>query len=232
MHSKASFLACQSLRDEHRKNPNDEEPAPPLTSNEAKAVAKTLGRLLGGERRPAISEVLWLHGKDDRVGLPEAGLIAISVDITTLREEKWLRENFSKEKRQFDPESAMRGPFLPDDTASTQEGIVKEIIERSKRWAKTNRTSHLATEDGSDSGRLPILLTNVSIVHGSSAFDILINISMRDEDALLRFTREVIQQIPHVRGTQTMLVSQGYGFSDLQRSPGNEAQQARGNQSI
>jgi len=86
--------------------------------------------------------------------------------------------------------------------------LVEEVIARSRNWSRSN------TEDG----HLPILLTNVSIVHGSNSFDILINVSMKDEESLLRYAREVVQRIPHVKGTQTMLISEGYGFSDISDS--------------
>lgn len=205
MHTRSSFLRSSALLSRFNKKEGEM-----LSRNEVRAVSKTLGRLIGDKADPlsrAVSEILWLRGTAQRVGLPEAGLIAVSVDITTLREEEWLRTKLPREDLE-NPTSAMRGPFLPLERKPTQEGIVDEIIVRSRAWA----ADHMAD------GKLPLLLTNVSIVHGSSVFDILINTSMKDEESLLRFTREVIQRIPHVRGTQTMLVSEGYGFSNVSDS--------------
>ena len=202
MHNRQSFLRSPSLLDRFNKGPDEK-----LSDKEIRAVSKTLGRLIGDkgdQATRAISEILWLRGRDDRVGLPESGLVAVSVDIASLREEEWLRSKLSEETLQ-DPPVSVRGPLLPAQRAPTQEGLVEEIIARSRSWSRDN------TSDG----QLPILLTNVSIIHGSNAFDILINVSMKDGDSLLRYAREVVQRIPHVNGTQTMLISEGYGFSDI-----------------
>lgn len=205
MHSRQSFLQSGSLLERFNKRPDEK-----LSDKEMRAVSKTLGRLIGDksdQSTRAISEILWLRGGDERVRLPESGLVAVSVDITTLREEEWLRSLLSEDELR-DPPVSLRGPLLPPERAPTQEGVVEEIIARSQNWSRKN------TSDG----HLPILLTNVSIVHGSNAFDILINVSMADEDSLLRYAREVVQSIPHVKGTQTMLVSEGYGFSNVSDS--------------
>jgi hypothetical protein len=204
MHNRESFLSSPSLLERFNKKPGEK-----LTDHEARAVAKTLGRLIGDKGDPnsrAVSEILWLRGKDDRVGLPESGLVAVSVDIASLREEEWLRLNIPEDE--LESLAKLRGPLLPPERSPTQEGLVEEILAKSRDWARQN-TSH---------GHMPILLTNVSIVHGSNAFDMLINISMKTEEILLRYTREVVQRIPHVRGTQTMLIAEGYGFSDVSDS--------------
>lgn len=207
MHNRQSFLQSPELLEKFNKKPGEG-----LTDHEARAVSKTLGRLIGDKGDQAtrpISEILWLRGRDDRVQLPESGLVAVSIDITTLREEEWFRSRLSAGELE-NPSAKLRGPLLPPERAPTQEGVVDEIIARSKEWVKEKAKD--------SSGDLPILLTNVSIVHGSSSFDILINVSMKNEESLLRYTREVVQRIPHVSGTQTMLVSEGYGFSDVSDS--------------
>ena len=80
-----------------------------------------------------------------------------------------------------------------------------EIVSRSRKWIDENL----------DMGKLPLLLTNASIIHGSNAFDILISASYRNPYNLLRYTREVVQVINHVAGTHTMLVAQSYGFPNF-----------------
>ncbi len=203
MHNRHSLLRCPSLLEQHGKRPSER-----LSDGELKAVSKTLGRLIGDKGSPtsgAISEILLLRGEDDRVNLPESGLLAVSVDIATLREEEWIRAKLGKDPEAYSRTAAERGPLLPFERDTSQEGIVEEIIHKTRTWLHNNVAD----------GYLPVLLTNVSIIHGSNDFDILINVSMKDEESLLRYTREVVQRVPHVRGTQTMLVSEGYGFSDL-----------------
>lgn len=212
MHSRKSFIKCDSLRRQYKKKPNE-----PLTQNEVLAVTKTLGRLVGDK---AVTEVLLVRGKDDRVNLPGSGLIAISVDITSLREEEWFRE------ARNDPDThgvalTLRGPALPEGMAPTQESIVQVIIDRSREWIKDQRVD----------GQLPLVLTNISIVHGSSAFDILINVSVGSQEQMLRYTRDVLQRIPHVRGTHTMLVSEGYGFSNISDATVTRAEEGEADES-
>ncbi|MET0376643.1 MAG: hypothetical protein ABW128_20615 [Rhizorhabdus sp.] len=137
-----------------------------------------------------IGEVLWPRGHADKILLPEQGKIAVSVDLGSMREERLIWE----EKRE--------GP------EPSQERIVTEIIDRSRGWIEENL----------DGGKLPLLLTNASIIHGSNAFDILISASYRNPYNLLRYTREVVQVVNHVAGTHTMLVAQNYGFPNFGNS--------------
>ncbi|MBV9882654.1 MAG: hypothetical protein JO276_06560 [Sphingomonadaceae bacterium] len=202
LHNRQSFLRSPSLRQRFGKGAGES-----LSENEEKAAAKTLGRLIGDKidaSKTAISEFLWLRGEDERVALPALGLVAVSVDIVTLREEEWLRTQLVNRKTK-DSGLPVRGPTLPPDRSPSQEGIVEEIIDRSREWIKSNSVG----------GQLPVMLTNVSIIHGSISFDILVNVSFKEQDNLLRYAREVVQRIPHIRGTQTMLVSHGYGFSNV-----------------
>ncbi|WP_246152618.1 hypothetical protein [Sphingomonas montanisoli] len=156
----------------------------PLEDGEQRSAAKALARLIadGG-----VAEVLWPRGHSTKVQLPEQGLIAVSVNLGTLREERLAWE------------------VSRDGPEPSQERIVQEIIARSRGWIADNL----------EEGKLPILLTNASIIHGSNAFDILISASYRNPYALLRYTREVVQIINHVAGTHTMLVAQSYGFPDF-----------------
>jgi len=176
LHDRQSFLDSASLRDAHQK-----DDAEPLSENERQAVARALTRLVSDG---TIAEVLWPRGHAEKIQLPEQGMIAVSVDLGSMREERLSWESHRK------------------GAEPSQERIVTEIIDRSRIWI----------EDNLDGGKLPLLLTNTSIIHGSNAFDILISASYRNPYNLLRYTREVIQVVNHVAGTHTMLVAQNYGF--------------------
>jgi hypothetical protein len=155
-----------------------------LNDSEQRAVTKAIARSISDG---SVSELLWPRGDAAKVLLPEEGMIAVSVNLGTMREERqtW--------------ELTREGP------EPTQERIVTEIVSRSREWVAENL----------DDGRLPLLLTKVSIIHGSNAFDILVSASYRNPYNLLRYTREVVQVISHVAGTHTMLVAQSYGFPNL-----------------
>lgn len=155
-----------------------------LSDHERQAAARTLTRMVSDG---TVGELLWPRGHADKVQLPEQGMIAVSVDLGSLREERLAWE-------------ARREGEEP-----SQEAIVREIIRRSRGWVAANL----------DDGKLPLLLVNASIIHGSNAFDILIAAQYRNPYNLLRYTREVVQVAPHVAGTHTMLVAQSYGFPDL-----------------
>jgi hypothetical protein len=176
LHDRQSFLDSPSLQAWYGEEG--------LTEQERQAVARALTRLISDG---TISEVLWPRGHSDKIQLPEQGMIAVSVDLGSLREERltW--------------EGTRAGP------EPSQERIVTEIIARSRNWIEENL----------DNGKLPLLLTNASIIHGSNAFDILISASYRNPYNLLRYTREVVQVVNHVAGTHTMLVAQKYGFPNF-----------------
>jgi len=177
LHDRQSFLESPSLLAWY-----DGEEG--LTEQERQAVARALTRQISDG---TISEVLWPRGHSDKVQLPEQGMIAVSVDLGSLREERLSWEE------------------TRDGAEPSQERIVTEIIARSRSWIEENL----------DNGKLPLLLTNASIIHGSNAFDILISASYRNPYNLLRYTREVVQVVNHVAGTHTMLVAQNYGFPNF-----------------
>jgi hypothetical protein len=179
LHDRQSFLDSPSMRAWFEKS-GEQGP----TEHEQRAAAKTLTRLISDE---TISEVLWPRGLSEKVLLPEQGMIAVSVDLGSLREERLIWE-------------ARREGAEP-----TQERIVTEIISRSRIWIDENL----------ENGKLPLHLTNASIIHGSNAFDILISASYKNPYDLLRYTREVVQVVNHVAGTHTMLVAQSYGFPNF-----------------
>lgn len=182
LHDRQSFLDSDALKSWYEK-----EGEGALSDNERQAVARALSRLISDG---TISEILWPHGDAEKIQLPEQGMIAVSVDLGSLREERLVWEN---------------GRVGPEPS---QERIVTEIIARSRTWIEANL----------DGGKLPLLLTNASIIHGSNAFDILISAQYRNPYNLLRYTREVVQVVAHVAGTHTMLVAQSYGFPNFAAS--------------
>ncbi|KQX25476.1 hypothetical protein [Sphingomonas sp. Root720] len=179
LHDRQSFLDSDALRAGYEK---DEGVA--LADNERQAAARTLTRMISDG---TVSELLWPAGHSDKVQLPEQGMIAVSVNLGSLREERlaW--------------EVDRQGP------EPSQERIISEIVDRSRVWIEQNM----------DGGKLPLLLVNASIIHGSNAFDILISAQYRNPYNLLRYTREVVQVVAHIAGTHTMLVAQSYGFPDF-----------------
>jgi hypothetical protein len=178
LHDRQSFLDSAALKAWYEKEGET------LSDNERQAVARALSRLISDG---SISEVLWPNGASDKVQLSEQGMIAVSVNLGSLREERLAWEGHRE------------GP------EPSQERIVTEIIGRTRPWIEANL----------DGGKLPLLLVNASIIHGSNAFDILISAQYRNPYNLLRYTREVVQVAPHVAGTHTMLVAQNYGFPDF-----------------
>lgn len=193
LHDRDSFLESDAIREEFGNQLAAKIPS----------IKKAISRLAYGPRK-GVKEVLWLCGNDPRVHLPAAGLIAVSVDIGTLRAEEWLRQERAQALEEGRPPPPARGAELPAHREPTQESLMDEIVERSHQWIR----------DHVKRGTLPIAITNINIVHGSDVFDIIVNVSLATPDDLLRYTREVIQRIPHVRGTHSMLLSSGYGFSN------------------
>jgi len=179
LHDRQSFLDSPALAAWFER-----EGTKGLNDNDRQAVSKALSRLIGDG---TIGEVLWPRGHADKVQLPEQGMIAVSVDLGSMREERLAWE-------------ATRTGAEP-----SQDRIVVEIVDRSRAWIAANM----------DGGKLPLLLSNASIIHGSNAFDILISASYRNPYNLLRYTREVVQVVNHVAGTHTMLVAQSYGFPNF-----------------
>jgi len=179
LHDRQSFLDSEALRAGYEKAADT-----PLSDNERQAAGRALTRMVSDG---SVSELLWPAGHSDKVQLPEQGMIAVSVNLGTLREERlaW--------------EAHRQGP------EPSQERIISEIVDRSRGWIEQNM----------DGGKLPILLVNASIIHGSNAFDILISAQYRNPYNLLRYTREVVQVVAHIAGTHTMLVAQSYGFPDF-----------------
>lgn len=176
LHDRQSFLQSEALLEWY----GDEG----LSEHERQAVARALTRMISDD---TVSEILWPRGHAEKIQLPEQGMIAVSVDLGSLREERLVWES-------------NRGGPEP-----SQERIVTEIISRTRPWIEQNL----------DGAKLPLLLTNASIIHGSNAFDILISASYRNPYNLLRYTREVVQVVNHVAGTHTMLVAQNYGFPNF-----------------
>ena len=199
VHSRQTLVDSESLRGKFGKS-SDER----LSEKEQRSVAKTLGRLIGDA---SISESLWLQGNDDKVALRAAGLIAVSVDIASLRD-AWIAWQDARRTSEAGGEDHFCDEVERDPEPS-QELIASEIISRSRKWISDNTVN----------GKLPLALTNVSIIHGSNAFDILITAISADAQRFLKYTREVVQRVAHVAGTHTMQIAQSYGYPNLTNDP-------------
>ena len=199
LHSRQSLIDSRSLRARMGKAEDEG-----LSDKEQRAVAKTLGRLIGDN---SISEVICLRGQDEKVLLPAAGLIAVSVDLGSLRKawSEWREreEAWQVDHAQWTQNRSGSEPQRPREP--TQNAMVQEIIDASTDWVQRNIVE----------GKLPLSLTNVSVIHGSNAFDILITASYRDAHKFLQYTQEVVQRIEHVEGTHTMQIARSYGFPDV-----------------
>jgi hypothetical protein len=177
--------------------------APRLGARESKpsdrsAIAKTLGKLVADGslvERLAIGEnpSRQREGKDTTRHL---GYVAISVSLSSLREEQGKEELGEKDGKK--PKS--------------QEEIVLWIADKTAEWTKKNRSSPVpkppsSSKPVSPAIRLPfeVVLLDVAVIHGG--WDMLVSVSYSQEDAFMRYVREVVQMAPHVRGTQSIFVA-------------------------
>jgi hypothetical protein len=191
LHSRASLMKSQALRSKYGRDEDG------LDEREVRAASKTLGRLIADG---AVAEVLVLSGLSAKVLLPFAGLIAVSVDLVSLRSSWVLWGNRAAGAQ--DPIAAeFSGPGLADMQPS-QEQIIGEITHRSQKWIADSVTD----------GNVPLALNNISIVHGTGDFDILISAAYKDPQQFNLFAREVIQRIPHVARTHTMQIARNFGY--------------------
>jgi hypothetical protein len=185
LHDRSSFLKSAALKHEYRKGGDEEQE---LTVKEQNAIMKTLGRLIAGG---AIGEVLILRGNHSKVELGEAGLVAISISLTSMK------KDFEEWKTNGHVNGNYREP--------TQENVIHEILTLSRIWLEKKRGN----------GEINIYPVNISIVHGSSAFDILITVLYRHSQDFMQYVREVVQRASHVDGTHTMQISSSRGFPDI-----------------
>lgn len=148
-----------------------------LTEPEKKNASKALGRMVGSE---ALREIIVPNGSDERINLPESGLVAISISLPVLNAafDEW--EN-----------SERNGP------EPSQEAIAEEIRTKTIEWIIKNRSD----------AELPLFLKDVWIVHGSNSIDMLVLVIYRHSRSFMRYVREVVQRVKGVLGTQTMQVS-------------------------
>jgi hypothetical protein len=179
--SRKRFLESDALARNLGKAPGEK-----LNDSEKAAAAKTLGRLIESE---VVGELLFLRQPEAKSGGAGAGLIAISVSLTSLKQawESW------------------RTNGAPADVLEpNQEWVIREIVKGSKSWVET-----IQEKSGEDS--IPLIFRDISIVHGSESFDILVFLLYNNQDEFLQYVREVIQKIPHIERTHTMQISTSFG---------------------
>lgn len=170
-----------------------------ISKSQRGSLQRALGRLIGQKDDPkirTIDECLKLNYNDEKVGLTEKGIVAISIDIKSLREEAFLIDRFGAEE--LTQRFPQKGPFLDQDGKPSQTKVVEKILSESRDWIALANKKH----------GLSIAIEGAEIVHGSIEFDLFVYVRMSDENFLLNYVRDVIQGIPHVGATQTMIVSQ------------------------
>ena len=154
----------------------------PLPENELSDIkrrnaTKALGRAISNG---IFHEVIIPNGKNDKVQLPETGLIAISISLTELntQHEIW-KSNGEK------------------GTEPTQESLAETIKEKTVIWAIEN----------SKENTIPVFLKDIWVVHGSGTFDMLVLVMYNRSADFMAYVRQVLQRTKGVHSTQTMQIS-------------------------
>lgn len=186
-------------------------------------IAKTLGRLMSQPSRNGdLVEYIRLNRRSPRIQLKHRCYVAISVDLASMRAER--KEAESEDARAELAEKKGQIPDEPKDRVKTQGEMVEELIAKTSVWARgyvppdarpKRRTVKRKARGGNEAeshreqspdGLPHVALLNWVIGHGA-LFDILVSIMYDDEDDVMRYVREVVQNIPHVRATQTMFAA-------------------------
>lgn len=159
-----------------------------LTAREVAGAAKALGLLI---KNGEIEERLIISPK----GHYGAGLVAVSVSLSSLRDEWRAAQNSSDA-----PRSLKR---------ATQEGIVEKIIDDTRVWVRSAGIidEHVSEENDPFKDTVPIVIRDINVVHGSESFDILMFVLYRRQKEFLTYIREVVQRVPCVERTHTMQIA-------------------------
>lgn len=172
----ASAHSSRELLEQFVENPEATHYAE-ISNAKKRNAAKTIGRMVASG---AFKEMIIPNGKNEKVNLPETGLVAISVGLSDLNAQydEWLATD-------------QTGP------KPSQESMAEEIRKQTALW-----TVKKADDDG-----LPILLKDIWIVHGSGTFDMLVLVMYRQSDDFMNYVREVLQRVRGVHKTHTMQIS-------------------------
>jgi hypothetical protein len=193
LHDRDSFLRSRALKKAVRGTPDA-------------AVKKSLSRAKHG----AIPEILVLGRNHERVMLPEIGMVAISVSISSLNAE---REDWKDGagKAWWAWKKSRSGPEPhPSEPEPTQEVILRRIINSAREWIDEELLPNKSSPG------LQLLILDASIVHGSSSFDMLLTVLYHELAHFTRFVREVVQRAKHVNSSQTLQIPFRIGFPKLQ----------------
>jgi hypothetical protein len=175
-----------------------------LDPKERPVFVRTLGRLIRAKKGKrgelqTVGEALYplIHPAID---LPFTGLVSATVNLVGLREEWKKRDKMTGDKEASGP---------------NQEGIVSEIITATKTWTAKYMEGH-KEQHKNRMNRCPIVLLDISLVHGSNEIDLLLTILYRDNTEFMRYIREVVQRAPHIQGTHTMQIGMRKGFRNFE----------------
>jgi hypothetical protein len=171
-----------------------------LGSREKKVARRTLGRLMSKTR--LIREALYIDLADDRVKLAGAGLVSASVNLSQLTDawHKWSENNG------------------PPENEPKQEMIVSEIVANTKKWVQDRMKEPVKKGEENLTNKCPLVLLDISIVHGSNEIDILMTVLYRESVQFMKYIREVIQRARYISHTHTMQLGTREGFPEIGRS--------------
>lgn len=176
-----------------------------LYPSRLKGAARTLGALMaqrsrkGSKKKQQVGESLHLVN-GPAVGLDFAGLVSATVNLVELTND-W---------RLWREQKDAQGESRPEPN---QELIVLKIIEETGRWIETEIKNN--PQNTKLNNRCPIVLLDVSIIHGSSEIDLLLTILYRSNEDFMRYVREVIQRANHIQGTHTMQIGMRIGYPSI-----------------
>lgn len=173
-----------------------------LQKNERESYAKSLTRAIKGE---VFCESLAPTGKE--FGLTQVGLVAVSVSVPELKAIEFEERGSFKLKIHGDLSEGdfCSSEYLDRDSTKRdlQASLVKEIIFRTGAWSGEFEGAHP-----------PVYIKAIWVVHGSSDYDILINVLYNETEMYMKYVRRVLQSIEGVEGTQTMLATEFYSEPD------------------
>jgi hypothetical protein len=199
VHDRESFLSSAALARQFGKKVGG------LNEAERTSASRTLGRLISDG---AVRESLFLKRDQDRVDHTGVGLVSISINLDRLTQERdyWPEKHAKWQDEHSRWTTTHEGPEPLEPLIPKQEAIVKRIIENTRTWSVQTEYKYR------------LVLVNISIVHGSSDFDILILVLYYNNDQYMSYIRDVIQRVPFIQKTHTMQIGAWEGFPEIGQS--------------
>jgi hypothetical protein len=190
------------------------------------AVARTLGRLISSGR---VCSNLTINGnpptasRDASSVKMHRGYVAISVNISRMRDASWQKES---------PEGQPNRLYPEEKSITSQWDLVKLIAQNTATWSPERERTEApraatTAQEGPNQPNVPgttaqakpgqinnpprwprsIVIVDFAVLHAST-WDILITVLYENPQHFMKYVREVVQMAPHVTGTQTIFVSE------------------------